>query len=67
MKEGFEIKIKVGKSKIITIKNQEYSVTDYWFNDGEKREAIICPAKYATDFEIINVISKDIVEYFKSE
>ena len=67
MKEGFEIKIKVGKSKIITVKNQEHSVTDYWFNDGEKREAIIWPAKYATDSEIINVISKDIVENFKSE
>jgi len=67
MEEGFEIKIKVGKTKTITVKNQEYSVTDYWFNGGEKREAVITPARYATDIEVWTVIAKDIEKTFKSE
>ena len=67
MKTGIEVTIKIGETKTITENNQECSVTEYWLNDGEKREAVICPARYATDIEIWTLITKDIELTFKSE
>jgi hypothetical protein len=67
MEQGLEVTIKIGETKTITANNQECSVTEYWLNDGEKREAVICPTRYATDFQLMHVISKDIIETFKSE
>lgn len=65
MKAGTEVTIKIGKTKVIKTKEgSDCSATEYWLNDGEKREATICPAKYATDRNIMELISRDIAETF---
>ena len=61
MKAGTVIKIEIGKTKVIKTKtNPDCSVTEYWLNGGEKREVTICPAKYATDDYIMELILRDV-------
>ena len=67
MTEGLEVTIKIGETKTITANNQECSVTEYWLNDGEKREVVIASIKHATDRNILELISRDIAETLKSE
>lgn len=58
MREDVEITIKIGKTKIVELKNspRKVSVTEFWINGGEKKEARISPHIYATPKEIMNQI-----------
>jgi hypothetical protein len=68
MKAGTEVTIKIGETEINKMENGiEVSKTEYWLNNGEQREATICPAGYATDRNIMELISRDIAKTFGDE